>query len=229
MGTFILPVFGGIGGLPRAYQRPRRRVIHTHVSRENADRQGADEPGRHILTCADSHTEPLSRGRAISYVSPLLAVILGIVHAAIAPVIVIGGVKPNLVLVGVVLVTALAGFLPGVTWAFVAGLTANLLVGDPLGSVPLAMLVVAALATGGARLLGRMVWIYPVLAAAAGSVVADLLTLSVRQLVADVPVGPVPFDIVIGAAALNAAVTGVILLPARAVAGRYAPDEVAAW
>ena len=34
----------------------------------------------------------------IPYLSPLLAILVGIVHAALAPVIVVGGVKPNLVL-----------------------------------------------------------------------------------------------------------------------------------
>ena len=139
-----------------------------------------------------------SRGLAISYLSPLLAVILGIVHAALAPVIVVGGVKPNLVLVGVVLVTVLAGFQAGITWAFVAGLTANLLVGEPLGTVPLAMLIVAALAAGGARVFGRLTWIYPVLAAFAGSIVADLVALGIAQLVGDVGIGGLPVDLMLG-------------------------------
>ena len=63
----------------------------------------------------------------------------------LAPVIVIGGVKPNLVLVAVVLVSCWSGSCPGIVWAFAAGLTANLLIRNPLGSIPLEMLVVAAL------------------------------------------------------------------------------------
>lgn len=170
-----------------------------------------------------------SRGLAISYLSPLLAVILGIVHAALAPVIVIADVKPNLVLVAVVLVTTLAGFQAGITWAFIAGLTANLLVGEPLGSVPLAMLMVAALTAGGARALGRLPWIYPVLAALAGSIVADLATLAIGQLVGDVSLGGVPVDLILAAAALNAGVTAVLLLPARAAATRWLAEEARAW
>ena len=166
---------------------------------------------------------------AISYLSPLLAVIVGIVHASLAPVILIGGVKPNLVLVAVVLVTVLAGFLPGITWAFVAGVTANLLVGDPLGSVPLTMLVVAAFVAGGARALGRLVWIYPVMATFLGSILADLGTLAIGQLVGDVRIGRIPVDLIGGAAVLNAAIAAVLLYPARAAASRYAPDELAAW
>jgi len=185
----------------------------------------ADDP---ILTCAETF-DSTPGGAIISYVSPLLAVILGIVHAALAPVIVIGGVKPNLVLVAVVLVTYLAGFLPGITWAFVAGLTANLLVGDPLGSIPLAMLVVAVVVAGGSRVMGRLVWIYPVVATFVGSLVADLVGLGVNQLVGDVVLTGLPADLLLAAATLNAAVAALVMLPARALVGRYAPDEAGAW
>src|SRR5918994_6949548 len=139
--------------------------------------------------------------RHITYLSPLLAVIVGIVHAGLAPVIVVGGVKPNLVLVAVVLVTCLAGFQPGIIWAFVAGLTANLLVGEPLGSVPLLMLLVSAMVAGGGRILGGLVGIYPVAAAFVGSIVADVGSLLISQLVTDAAAATPPFDILLGAAA----------------------------
>jgi cell shape-determining protein MreD len=132
------------------------------------------------------------------------------------------------VLVAVVLVTYLAGFLPGITWAFVAGLTANLLVGDPLGSIPLAMLVVAVVA-GGSRVMGRLVWIYPVVATFVGSIVADLVSLGVNQLVGDVVLDALPAGLLLAAATLNAAVAALVMLPARALAVRYAPDESGAW
>ena len=154
---------------------------------------------------------------------------MGIFHAALAPVIMIGGVKPNLVLVAVVMVTYLAGFLPGITWAFVAGLTANLLVGDPLGSIPLSMLLVAVVVAGGSRVMGRLVWVFPVLATFVGSLVADLVSLGLNQLVGDVVITGLPLYLLLGAATLNAAVAALIMLPARLVAGRYAPDEAGAW
>jgi rod shape-determining protein MreD len=181
-----------------------------------------------ILACAENRIRQSSGGAIISYVSPLLAVILGIVHAALAPVIVIGGVKPNLVLVAVVLVTYLAGFLPGITWAFVAGLTANLLVGDPLGSIPLGMLLVAVVVAGGSRVMGRLVWVYPVVATFVGSLVADLVSLGVNQLVGDTVLTPLPAGVLLVAATLNAAVAALVMLPARALAVRYAPDEAGA-
>jgi rod shape-determining protein MreD len=144
-------------------------------------------------------------------------------------VIVIGGAKPNLVLVAVVLVTCLAGFLPGITWAFVAGLTVNLLVGAPLGSIPLALLIVVALTAGGQRLVGRTVWVYPIVATFVGSVVVDSLGLLLAQLVSDAPIGTVPTDLILAAAVLNTVIAAILLLPARAIAARTIPDEAAAW
>ena len=185
-----------------------------------------DDP---ILTRAENPLRPLPGGAVITYVSPLLAVMVGIFHAALAPVIVIGGVKPNLVLVAVVMVTYLAGFLPGITWAFVAGLTANLLVGDPLGSIPLSMLLVAVVVAGGSRVMGRLVWVFPVLATFVGSLVADLVSVGLNQLVGDVVITGLPLDLLLAAATLNAAVAALVMLPARMLAGRYAPDEAGAW
>ncbi|MGH2457140.1 MAG: rod shape-determining protein MreD [Candidatus Limnocylindria bacterium] len=165
----------------------------------------------------------------MTYTSVLLAVVVGIVHAGLAPVIEIAGVRPNLVLVAVVLVTALLGFGPGIVWAFVAGLTANLLVQDPLGSLSLGLLLVAAAVAGGARLLGRLTWVYPVLAGFAGSVVADVVTLGVFGLVGEPLRIATPVQLILPAAVLNAAIVGLLLYPARVATGRLVPEEKAAW
>jgi rod shape-determining protein MreD len=154
---------------------------------------------------------------------------VGIVHAALAPVIIVGGVKPNLVLVAVVLVTLLVGVLPGITWAFTAGLTANLLVGDPLGSIPLAMLIVAVIVAAGARVLGRVGWVYPVVATFVGSIVADLVMLGISQLVTDAAATAIPVDLILAAATLNAAIAALLLYPARLIAARYVAEEAPAW
>ncbi len=185
-------------------------------------------PDRILASRHDATTDCLG-GVTISYLSPLLAIIVGIVHAALAPVIVVGGVKPNLVLVAVVLVTLLFGLLPGITWAFTAGVTANLLVGDPLGSIPLAMLLVAVLVAAGARVLGRVGWVYPIAATFAGSIVADLVALGISQLVADAAATAIPVDLILAAATLNAAIAGLLLYPVRLVAARYVADEAPAW
>lgn len=194
--------------------------------------RGPDPRGRPRRARILRHSQPLHKPAEtdpISYLSPLLAVVTGIVHAGLAPVIVIAGVKPNLVLVAVILVTCLFGFLPGIVWAFTAGLTANLLTSDPLGSTPLAMLAVAALVAGGARPFGSLVWIYPILAAIAGSIVADVLGQLIFALVAEpVQVG-LPMELIVPAAVLNGAIVAVLLVPARSLAARYAPEESGAW
>ena len=154
---------------------------------------------------------------------------MGIVHAGLSPVIEIAGVRPNLALVAVVLVTTQLGFGPGIMWAFVAGLTANLLVLDPLGSVPLSLLLVAAVVAGGDRLLGRLTWLYPVLAGLLGSVIADAITLGVFRLI-DAPLqAGVPVDLILPAAVLNAAIVGLLLYPTRVATVRLRPEERPAW
>jgi cell shape-determining protein MreD len=116
-----------------------------------------------------------------------------------------------------------------VMWAFVAGLTANLLVPAPLGSIPLAMLLVAAVVAGGERLFGRIGLVYPVVAALVGSVLADGVALVVFRLVADpVQVG-FPMDLILPAAFLNAAITALLAIPLRLLMRRVAADERPAW
>ena len=135
--------------------------------------------------------------------------------------------RPNLILVAVVLVTALLGFGQGILWAFIGGLTANLLVLDPLGTLPLSLLLVSAMVAGGARVLGRLIWVYPVLAAFAGSVAADLVKLGVYRLVDDPLQIGFPLDVIIPAAFLNAAILALLLYPARMSTARLVPEEPA--
>jgi rod shape-determining protein MreD len=175
------------------------------------------------------HHSPTTGGFEISYTAVLLAVVVGVVHAGLAPVIEIAGVRPNLVLVAVVLVTTQQGFFAGIVWAFVAGLTANLLVQDPLGSLPLSLLLVSAAVAGGERLLGRMTWLFPILAAFAGSILADLVMLGVYRLVEEPLRITDPVSLILPAAVLNAAICGLLLYPARVASGRLGPEEKAAW
>jgi cell shape-determining protein MreD len=147
----------------------------------------------------------------------------------VAPVLVIGDVHPNLVLVAVVLVTTVGGFGPGVAWAFVGGMTANLLTRDPLGSVPLGLLLVAAAVAGGERLFGRLSWAYPLASAAIGSVAVDLLGLAILQMV-DAPLGGAwPMQRVAASALLNTAIAAAVLLPLRIVMARAGAVEKSAW
>ena len=186
---------------------------------------------RRVYSCAarSNRTFRMTRGLPITYTSILLAILVGIVHAGLAPAVIVGGVKPNLVLVAVVLVTTNFGFGAGITWAFLAGLVANLLIPEPLGSIPLALLVVAAIVSGGHRVLGRLVWAYPIVAAFVGSIVADLVSLAALSLVGGSFGSSVPLHLILPAAVLNAATAALLLVPLRLMLVRYRADEKPAW
>lgn len=194
---------------------------------QSARVRGAAEAG---YTRPDRTIVPSYPGAVpITYTSALLAVLAGIVHAGLAPVIVVAGVKPDLLLVAVVLVTCVLGFEAGILWAFVGGLVANLLIPEPLGSIPLAMLIAAVCVAGGSRVLGRLVWVYPVVATFAGSILADVVSLSVSRLVGSPLSQGLPLQLILPAAALNAAICGLALYPVRMLAVRYWLAEKPAW
>lgn len=152
---------------------------------------------------------------SINRLSPILAIAVGVVHAGLAPILLVAGVRPNLALVAAVLVATSVGFAPAVTWAFLAGLTANLLSGEPLGSVPLSLLAAVALTAAAAPALARVPLAYPVLAAFAGSIVADAVMLASQQVARGGAWPGVPLEIVIKAAALNAGLAALLLIPIR--------------
>ena len=161
---------------------------------------------------------------SINRLSPILAIAVGVLHAGLSPILVVAGVTPNLALVASVLVVTSAGFVPGVTWAFIAGLTANLLGGEPLGSVPLSLLAAVGLAAAAAPLLGRVPLVYPVVAVFAGSLVADAVMLLSHQLVRGGPWPGVPLQVILTAAALNAGLAALVLIPIRVLNRRRARE-----
>ena len=129
----------------------------------------------------------------------------------------------------VVLATALFGFQHGMLWAFVTGMTVNLLGFDPLGSVPLALLVVSAVVAGGDRLFGRLAWVFPIAAALVGSALYDLVLLVVFALLGQGLDLERSVSVVAAAAALNAVLAGVLLVPARLVAARVSEQQNPTW
>lgn len=154
---------------------------------------------------------------------------MGILHAAVAPVLVVNDVKPNVVLVAVVLVASLIGFAQAIPWAFIAGTSANVLGFAPLGSVPLALLTAATLVAAGGRLFGRLTWIFPVVAAAAASLVYDLVMLGILNVLGTGIEVPRPLDVMLLGAGINALLTAVLLPPARLLARRIVDEERPAW
>ena len=165
------------------------------------------------------------QGKQISYASVLLAVLSGVVHAGLAPVLQVAGVRPNILLVVVVLVTSRRGLGMGISWAFVAGLVANLLSRAPLGSIPLAMLAAALVVSATEQLLGRLWILVPIVAAMLGSVIADGMELGILRLLDQAPTAGLPLPLVAAAAVLNGALAAILLLPARRLLHRMERDE----
>jgi cell shape-determining protein MreD len=182
-----------------------------------------------ILATVPHRGTSVTRGWAIGYIGVVLAVVAGVLHAALAPIIVIGGVKPNLVLAAAVVVTSRLGLMPGSAWAFVAGLTANLLGPQPLGSVPLTLLLVTALTAALARLAARVRWLHVVASAVVGSIVAEVLSPLVARILGQPVHGAVPATLILTAALVNAALAVLIAAPGRLWVAARTPEERSAW
>jgi hypothetical protein len=167
----------------------------------------------------------------IHLLSAVLALATGVVHASLAPLLAMGDLRPNLILAAVVAVTVLAGLGAGATWAFIGGLTANLLTTDALGTIPLGLLLVAGLVTLLGRALGRRAAMLALVGGVLGSAVLDLLGVGVLVL-ADGGSLPGVGDllvIVVPSAALNGLLAVALFLAARAVMNRIGLEPPASW
>ena len=143
-----------------------------------------------------------------------------------------GDMRPNLILAAVVAVTALFGLGAGATWAFIGGLTANLLTTDPLGVIPLGLLLVAGLIALLGPPLGRRPVVLAFVGGLAGSTMLDLADVLVLAL-QDGSAPATGIDslilLVLPTAIANGILAAAIFLAARAAAGRISPEMPAAW
>jgi cell shape-determining protein MreD len=172
----------------------------------------------------DELSQPI-RDQPINLLSALLALATGVVHASLAPLLAMGDVRPNLILAAVVAVTALAGLGAGTLWAFVGGLSANLLTTDPLGTIPLGLLLVAALVAVLSRLFGRPGVALALIGGLLGSAFLDFLGAAVLMLEGNalgLDAGAL-LAAVAPTALINATLSAALFLAGRAAIGRLAP------
>ncbi len=168
----------------------------------------------------------------INLLSALLAFATGVMHASLAPLLAMGDVRPNLILAAVVAMTALLGLGTGATWAFIGGLTANLLTTDPLGVIPLGLLLVAGLVALLARPLGRRPVVLALVGGMAGSAVLDLAGAGFLLLGGDAAPAIDLLELaalVIPTAAINGVLAVLLFLGARTLIGRVGSQVPAAW
>jgi cell shape-determining protein MreD len=194
--------------------------VPTHARR--AFGEGAFRP---ILTIRDDIR--IAPGhQPINLLSALLALATGVIHASLAPLLAMGDVRPNLILAAVVAVTALFGLGTGALWAFVGGLTANLLTTDPLGTIPLGLLCVAAMVAVLARPLGRRGLLLALVGGLLGSALLDLAAAVILLLEGHRPGAGLTSvaGFILPTALMNGLFAVLLYVGGRAAIGRFAPD-----
>jgi rod shape-determining protein MreD len=110
----------------------------------------------------------MNRGVLFYLMVPLL-LFLALLQSTAASRIQLGQVKPDLVLIMVIVGTLLYGGRSGVLWAFVGGLALDLFSNGPLGASSLALMAAALVASVGHRPLSRFNIFVPLSAAALGT------------------------------------------------------------
>src|SRR5690606_7340914 len=112
----------------------------------------------------------VNRGALYYMMLPLIAAAC-LFQATAAARIKIYGVKPDLVLLLVVIGTLVYGGRSGLVWAFFGGLGLDIFSGGPMGSSSLALMAAALVAGFGHRTLSRFNVLVPLVAMVAGTVV----------------------------------------------------------
>ncbi|MEZ4861828.1 MAG: rod shape-determining protein MreD [Caldilineaceae bacterium] len=97
----------------------------------------------------------MNRTLFIYYAMPLLVLIAALLQSTVAALIVIRGVKPDLVLILVLTATLVYGGRSGIAWAFIGGIGLDLFSGGPMGASSLALMAATAVASLGYRVLSR--------------------------------------------------------------------------
>jgi len=167
----------------------------------------------------------------INAISALFAIGIGIVHASLASVLAVGDVRPNLILAFVIAVTALLGLGAGSVWAFLGGLSANLLTSDPLGSLPLGLLLAAVAVAGLGRLVERPPVASVLLGGFSGSLLVDLTALAVVAFSGGAAIAISPGSLatlLLPTALVNSLLAGAVWFGLRALLGRVGHEPTGA-
>lgn len=109
------------------------------------------------------------------YAMPLIVLFAALLQSTVANRLILRGVKPDLVLIVVVVATLIYGGKAGLTWAFVGGVGLDLFSGGPFGSSSLALLAAALVASLGHRVLSRFHLLVPLGATALGTLLYGLV------------------------------------------------------
>jgi len=116
------------------------------------------------------------------YVMPLLIFIAALLQSTVAARLVIRGVKPDLVLIIVVIGTLIYGGKAGILWAFWGGIGLDLFSGGPFGISSLGLMLAALAAGTGHRILSRYNLLVPLSASALGTLIYGIVYIGLLAL-----------------------------------------------
>jgi rod shape-determining protein MreD len=158
------------------------------------------------------------------------AVLAAILESSVLTHLQVGSVRPDLVLAVGVAVAMVLGFESGMTWAFVGGLSLDLLLpGHILGSSALALILVVALAL----VIARIVWPPRLLIVAATAFMLTFayqaLLLGITALTGGASLNGVSAGALVLVALANAVIAGLAVPALRALELRFGEPERLAW
>lgn len=113
------------------------------------------------------------------YLMPLLLIIASLLQSTVTNRLLVRGVKPDLVLLLVMIGTLIYGGRSGMLWAFIGGIGLDLFSGGPLGSSSLALMATAVVVGVGHRTLSRYNVLVPLSSAMLGTLVYGVVYLAI--------------------------------------------------
>lgn len=125
----------------------------------------------------------LRRRDILYYLIPLLLFVAALLQSTLLVRMEVANVKPDLVLILVIIGTLIYGAKNGVVWAFVGGLALDLLSSGPFGISSLALMAAAIVAGPGHRTLSRFNAFVPLTAAALGTLAYGVTYIAATSLV----------------------------------------------
>jgi len=117
----------------------------------------------------------MNQNRLPVYAMPLLVFLAALLQSTVAVRLVIRGVKPDIVLIIVVIGTLIYGGKAGLGWAFLGGIGVDLFSGGPLGISSMGLMLVALVAGIGHRVLSRYHFLVPLSASAVGTLLYGIV------------------------------------------------------
>lgn len=124
----------------------------------------------------------MSSNRLPLYVMPFLVFMAALLQSTVAGRLVIRGVKPDLVLIIVVISTLIYGGKAGLVWAFLGGVGVDLFSGGPLGVSSLGLMLAASVAGIGHRVLSRYNLLVPLSASALATLIYSFVYIGLLAL-----------------------------------------------